>query len=479
MKGGNVADLHRYWAYGTSLKRSMLSGRYFNKVALACLLTTIVGVDGPLLQRTSSTISKSTNNPSTLLTYLSQSPSPFGFSGIYAPRSNEVDFLMPEFAQVLRGFNNKEAIRLNYAGCEGVCDAVVVAPGFDRNCTTTRVPYNVSYKQGDSTELGSISIQFDGVTHNDPSRTGGSGNIEILTKFKPDPVCQGSLVATRCELQVSKVQYPVRISNGTITLTTRPDAINDTVEIQYPPNEFSATGIWPSTIGGIAFAAQTLYTSNISYVFSGTLAVEGTGLMGSTYFNSDFSTYGQCNITWSDPTADVLAGIREMMFRSAIHVSNNSTPQMVQAVDVVDRLFYVSDFRFLAAAVAVMILNVCVILPLFLGWWHLGRDVSLSPIETTKAFRAPLLRASECNGDNDTLLKEVGHRRAKYGVIVETEDQLLPESGPGGKASGRSSRWRFDTLGGVGAEAQYTRQRLEIADPQLVTRPVEGVAYRD
>src|SRR5438045_1641832 len=124
-------------------------------------------------------------------------------------------------------------------------------------------------------------------------------------------------------------------------------------------------------------------------------------------------------MSWKDPTPDVLAGIREMVFRSAVSASNATDKQILAGTDTANRTFYTSDYRYLIAAMVVMVVDVCVIIPLFLGWWQLGRPVSLSPIEIAKAFRAPLLHGSECNGDVDMLLKEVGQRRARYGAISE------------------------------------------------------------
>jgi hypothetical protein len=50
-----------------------------------------------------------------------------------------------------------------------------------------------------------------------------------------------------------------------------------------------------------------------------------------------------------------------------------------------------SNHAFLAGGVAVMLVVVIGVMPLFYGFWDLGRDVTLSPIETAKAFGAPVL----------------------------------------------------------------------------------------
>src|SRR5437764_8509578 len=47
--GTHLADLHRYWDYGSSLWAASTSGRRFNLVALACVLVAIAPINGPFL----------------------------------------------------------------------------------------------------------------------------------------------------------------------------------------------------------------------------------------------------------------------------------------------------------------------------------------------------------------------------------------------------------------------------------------------
>lgn len=467
-KGGEVADLHRYWAYGASSKASVTSGRHFNKVALACLLTTLVVIDGPLLQRASTFMARPTTTPIMMSVSVSSDPLPTGFSGVYMTRAGSIDEVTPAFAQILRDYTSRSAIKLQYKGCEGICNATITAPGFDTNCTTKTVPYDITGKAGSIYDVGSIVIGFDGTVSSPP---GYSGNIEVSTGFKPDAGSVGNLIATTCSLQISKVRYPITISKGTAILPGRSAFINDTIEVQYPFFETAGLGVWPSTIGGIAYAAQTMHGSNLSLYFTGVFATQGSGPMGSMYLNSSLESYGTENMTWADPTPDILSTIRELIFRSAISVSNSSTQQTVAATDTVLRSFYISDFAYLGGAVLVMALNTCVLAPLFLGWWQLGRRVSLSPVETAKAFRAPLLRGSDCNSHVDQLLREVGRRRARYGAVAD-------DAGVSG--SGVSLVWEEWGRAEEGGEwGEQGRRRLEIADSKLVSAPGGGVGYRD
>lgn len=45
---------------------------------------------------------------------------------------------------------------------------------------------------------------------------------------------------------------------------------------------------------------------------------------------------------------------------------------------------YVSDFNYFAGAATVELFTILIVLYTFYGWWRLGRNASLSPLETAK-----------------------------------------------------------------------------------------------
>ena len=64
-------------------------------------------------------------------------------------------------------------------------------------------------------------------------------------------------------------------------------------------------------------------------------------------------------------------------------------------------------------------------LSLVLGWWHLGRKVSFSPIKIAKAFGAPILDQAESNSEATLLLKAIRKQEIRYGAIDTVSAQLL------------------------------------------------------
>ena len=492
LEGGDVNDLHRYWSYGTSVGAAALSGRNFNKVALACLLTSSLAINGPLLQRASTVSAKQYTNVIPVSANLSTSPLPAGFSGIYMTQDNKISMLTPAFANISRNYASRAPILIGSTGCSGNCVAHFIAAGFDMTCS--EVPANhynlTSPGTGSRTLLGYAAVNFNG--------SANSGEINLETRYKKTSACAGQLVLHRCRLRTAIVKYPIRIIGSSDRFILDPLKVdkpsNYTVRLTQPPPESPGDGVWPSTIGGIALAAQHIYGSNITSTYSRSLAIVASGMMANTYINSDLNEYSTCNVSWTDPMEDIVNAIRELTFRAALAASDHRDNQHHNATETITRTYYISSYRYLIAAMVLTFVSACVIVPLFAGWWHLGREVSLSPIETAKAFRAPLLNGTECNGTIQELLREVGHRKAQYGAISSTSHASPSGSGFDTRTWGRAEiqlhefltkgyqgYGRNGSIQGVASafEKGLGAQRLQIADPGLVRPPVSGVVYRD
>jgi len=72
----------------------------------------------------------------------------------------------------------------------------------------------------------------------------------------------------------------------------------------------------------------------------------------------------------------------------------------------------------MAVAVLVNLLRFISLLPIYYGWWELGRRTTLSPLETAKASGAPTLREVNDNGTVEQIIRQVGKRRIRYGEIL-------------------------------------------------------------
>ncbi|KAF2140451.1 uncharacterized protein K452DRAFT_252088, partial [Aplosporella prunicola CBS 121167] len=412
LSGGSLKELHFSWAYATSFKQSFFSGRQFNTIALACIITTLVSIDGPLLQRSSSVTTVPIIRNATINASLSHDPLPNGYSGGYRIRSRDVTYLKLPFAQVTKAYQSRNDMQLETSGCNGVCDMNLLSTGFDVQCSEGSAPYNltqtISHGTADATtaNIGGISFAFDGMEAN-------ASMFNTSVRYKDDPACVGMLRTVDCTFRLATVSYPVTISNSSVSL--RPAGENDTVEVHYPGTELPSISTFFSTIGGFVLYGRQQFESNITMTPAPPQwSITGNGSMTYTHLSS--ADYNNCTITYSNPMPDVRDMIRELAFRASIGLSNSSTFQTVQATERIDRTVYTVNYYYLVPGLCLMIVNVIAILPLFFGWWHLGRNFSMSPLEIAKAFRSPLITQAGTNEDINGLLKAIGNKRVRYGA---------------------------------------------------------------
>lgn len=240
-----------------------------------------------------------------------------------------------------------------------------------------------------------------------------------------------------------------------------------------------------TTLGGLSSALQDVLSANVrstprdvDFVVSMKGALPNqlvTELPASTIeingvevFNPILATVG-----WNDPTNLIMEAFDEIMLRTAVatayadvlqnvtwiyansNLNSVSAParngsdadkyRLMPAMQTVNMSqkrtiqVYVSNYAFLAAGVAVMLLAFIGVMPLFYGFWDLGRDVTLSPIETAKAFGAAVLDTEgvSSNATATAIAKsETGRLLVRYGEV------------PGSEA-GDGARLRFGGAGSV------------------------------
>jgi hypothetical protein len=328
LKEGTIADLHRNWAYGNSNLDSIKSGRHFNRISLAKLVTTLAVIQGPLLQRSSSSVLHRSSQAIEISASLSPSFLPFGFTGLSTSRAPVISLLTPQFLSAIQEFNRRSAIPL-ISSCTGVCTTQLKAAGFDTNCSESRQPYDFTwdaFMPGDSVPVFYANVTYNGLQN--------SHLITVATLYKPQSDCKSNFTVRVCQLREGVINYPVSISNGTVSLLPASTSQNYTVELQYDGRDTYGGGVFPSTIGGLALAAQGRYESSASLYMAGTVITVLTSsgpTLAQEYANMSSDAAGTCALAWDDPTPDILDGIRAMMFRAAITASNSTTTQIAQA----------------------------------------------------------------------------------------------------------------------------------------------------
>ncbi|KAF7555271.1 hypothetical protein G7Z17_g2283 [Cylindrodendrum hubeiense] len=412
LKGGNLNDSHRYWEHGASAFQSLLGIRHLSKITFVSMLLVLLLVDGPLLQRASSFTSVTETEFKTFTAPLSEDQLSQS-TAYYMTRAQSVNSLTSNFSQVVQDFTSRTAIKIDLAGCTGTCSGTLIAAGFDVGCTRGSTDYDLKLDPGDTASIGSITVNTNGVSE--------AGVISVNTTYKAAAAEKGTLINTNCTLHSAKVKYPFTVINGTLTLgglTSSVDAmVNRTIELLYPAREAAGLGKWPSLLGGIAYAADGIYGSDVELYQSGTLALQGSGPMGYTYMNSTDDALGTSNMTWTDPTPYILDAIREITFRAALAFSDASSEQSVEGTQLRTTTKYTLHTEYLAGTLAILVVGVIAVVWLFYGFWLLGRRVSMSPLEIAAAFQAPITAGADSNADATELASQVGKRPVKYGAL--------------------------------------------------------------
>jgi hypothetical protein len=231
--------------------------------------------------------------------------------------------------------------------------------------------------------------------------------------------CAGHFVTRWCELHPAVAEYHVAIQNSILTFTQ---------QIHHPRiiTLANVTGLNKqyTTIGGLYATADELFTAGFSWLMD---PIYGWQYINASIFalqyllnlkrispGEDYTDF--CPSSFKDPTNDILSAFNEILFRTSIHAASPATVvnltlhpldaglSLYQQVNVQQNSTH-NVFRVIQSAlwtaVAVTCLGVAAILPTLWGWWEIGTEVSMDPIETATAFGSPLLwRIREINSGN-------------------------------------------------------------------------------
>jgi hypothetical protein len=444
--GGRVKDLERHWSYGSSVLRAAMAGKYINHVAVGLLLITVTGLtESTLMQRATNVVAQPVKDASSFQ-ITTQLASTLPYTGFMAQEAlaRITTNLDPVFAGIMRDYTNRAPINSSFTGCDGTCTAVVPGAGLAVDCTPTfshftmgPTIFNKTYPSNSSTYYPEswnkpYTVFDSSFTLGNPDGVGESSDVDPDTgtyeamhmqtissqaKTLADGDCFRNVTTTKCRLRPAIVNYPVIINDNLVSLDK--SALNGSqffhVEkyLHLNDDKYQFT-----RLGGIYLAFSNYFTSH------GTLAWQnqfgdgyffnGTGSQVFSYLGltektiADF-TYG-CDVPLLDPTSDIMSALNDVMFRMAVNASSADDRTKASAVSTGLVNYYQSSFLFLGIAIAIVWLNVFVIVPLFWGWWELGRKVSLNPVEVAEAFNAPILRKDVGHRNIDGLLKHVGDR---------------------------------------------------------------------
>ncbi|CAK7220732.1 hypothetical protein SCUCBS95973_004262 [Sporothrix curviconia] len=408
----------------------------FTVASFVALAVTVL--DGPLIQKASTIVSKSRGPlPINATAAVLDGYLPANWSG-YGTTS---DVMTPAFTEVSLAYNNRDPIALSVAGCDTAnttCSLDFPGLGFDVQCTETTVPYDFdSLVAGGNDTLSPFKISM---SYGGAQEANDFLFIHTQATYKPDAACAGTFSQRSCALRLATVNYPLTLSNGVATMAGWDASRNDTVAWSNITNSDAygllytgsfAAGGFQTMLGGVFLAMNSLYSGNatlsLATMTETPFILYGYGACASNYLTSDLASYGNCSMTWSDPTADYINTARELMLRSVVTYAAQNPDKTKSATLLAQHTTvaatYESAYKYLAAAVASMALEMLVVLVLLHGWRRLGRHVSLDAFEIARALGAPLLQGGSSNSEIDSALAPIERVQLRYGEVLQEQDQ--------------------------------------------------------
>lgn len=452
LQGGSFADLHHRWSHADGFWSAVFAGRHFNLIALSCIAVTIIVIDQPLIQRAVGVVS--VQRTSTVEISVAIAPEiPWGYTGYQDGRGYMEGVMTQPMFSVLNDYNRKSLINPPMSECRGNCTGFIEAGGLAAQCNSTTSPAVYLYQNPVILKYESPFSIFFKMQELSVERPPSIVADIVYSENSNETSCEAIRTHRICYLSSATIRYPVTISQGAISLGDT-SSNSSVVSLQPRDNDDS----WSVdhgdthhlfTLGGLYLAAKILFSSNATYRWSGAIGnqVQLPDTMSSQFLNTTSPRQDPmagvynihnltwplpCSANWTDPTSFIISNLNTMAFMLSLSAANfeyrhtNATPPLrtwpMQETRLVN--VYKVDYAYLFASISITFSLVALIIPTFLGWWELGRSVTLNPVEMAKAFDAPLLSGPGSNAPLKELVRAAGEHRVKYGDVSVIEEKI-------------------------------------------------------
>jgi hypothetical protein len=291
----------------------------------------------------------------------------------------------------------------------------------------------------------------------------------ISSVHKDTSSCKGVVEVQTCRLTQVTSDYPVILTNGTIERAAEePDAriyddklpLDDLLMRKYWPLAFE-TLFPPLTVnvtpkadysqlqynkcfkkpGAGAPNGQSSNSSQSCSISPAALLINDPSLTYATESDPSPNQDPLCSLTWKDPMQDMLTTMQSLAFRTTVSMATTdpSTYAPTFASQAVTSLrapwtqrITVSGHRkyptyrtsplLVTLGVLISLLSMAAMIPLYKGFWELGRAVSLNPLELARAFGAPMLEGLDGNAGAEMVTLERGGMSVRYGALERFGD---------------------------------------------------------
>jgi hypothetical protein len=261
-----------------------------------------------------------------------------------------------------------------------------------------------------------------------------------------DDNCTATLTIDNCDIRAAIVDYPIIIKNSTIALNV--NKLNNASAISeyiYPGDLPALTDAPVGTLRSLQFTFGFYLFANSSVRTPSDYLNTVANMNADMFYQPDPSSYGNftyttCPLQWSSPTDFILSSMQNSMFRASLRASNDTDVQSLTVQRTKLAQVFHSEYGYLVAASLLTLLGLITLHFMLQGWWEFERPISLSPLETAKAFCAPFMEGASYHTTVDGILKTIGLIRVKYDgktMVYEDTVRSLVKDGEGGENSGQ------------------------------------------
>ncbi|KAF2854115.1 hypothetical protein T440DRAFT_514849 [Plenodomus tracheiphilus IPT5] len=519
LQGSSLEELHKNHACSNSFYAIITSGNHFNIIALAALMTKFAVIDSTLFQKATRTeITQQKAYMNTFVTGWFETEWPLRAGGIIGDEGN-IKTVDAAWASVLDAYSGKIANGKMHDSLEGnasffgcpfrqECSGAIQGLGFAFNCSTSIE--DVDYGLQRSTQWGGVFTSYPlwDISFNASWASETKPYVSVLLDMlyvdshtgNSSISCPGTLTRRTCEVRPALVEYPITImtpskeelaGKNIVTyikffddkrswpINTPLDGtqqIDELKVLKYVDlsDRFNET----STVGALTYVLNNLYSSsaNLTYTTDWDVAARG-GSASTTFFaDNDREDKSRCwydidNFGKDDPAVEMLRKLNTLSFVTSHHLKGAPTTDVSQraaagmsnqtiqtsVTGIVEE--YITNFAYVGGALAATLITVLLVIPVYWGFWQLGRKITLGPLEISNAFGAPIIapeRTKAFHGDFDQVLEDVGKRSVQYGQLVGRPVGLMGwrsrrggQAGEGGRGDGRETAVRRIGIGAV------------------------------
>lgn len=478
MRGATVKSLHQNWNVGDSLWQTLVNWKRFGYAPAACIATTLLLLDGPLIQR-ALTVRETVPTQSFDITLHLAPELPTGAGGIVHPNGNW-DASVSE-SEIFQQWLHKQPIRANASGCAGICQATIEAPGLTRDsegCMTSeitlsgsRLPQWPQSEEGQYLVLGTKLIsrlsgpsQWDGpripstvIPNSTHSSTFDRETVSIFVAYANTLAGEGSITLSQCDFVSAILAYDILVDGDVIELQNAGSAptkalANNTKPITYHQDQVS-------TITTLLDQASAIFNSEYSFTTPFNTSLDGlvTQIGNLSLFGWQHIYPGKAGtFKTTNPLPDILSALNEMIFRGGIAAASVEYADFTKAhidpglpiIQTVpghrtDRVStYHCGYGWWAGASALQALAIVLIVPLISCGRKQGRTLSFSPVEIARAFGAPILQSTSASAGAKELVRELGTLRVRYEHVGGSRSAAADSRATGEQDSG----WLFQKI---------------------------------